>query len=795
MKKNLIITCGIILLFITTNAQPFGQHAGNPSPTGPFPLDGNTIDRVRSIGIGQFSNLNATTRTRARLHVRNDFLYDPNGPYNGQLFRTDGQASPGISVDNNWKMFTGTVGAYNEIFKLEVPGATNHFVIQNTTSNGSMKFNTNGNNLRAIITSNGDVGINTPTPGNKFELNSGILNTSGFRFTQLTSLSPVSGSSNKVLSVNGSGDVILVTPTGIGGTCAQNGLNCTVASPLIEMGGNLLHATNVTKFHPTLLVRENMGFNGKGQFIITDYRTGTNSSAGSIPGLRYEAGVFTDTNQFALEVENKKLWSPINTQGGIEVNVDLNNNGTLNTRGINAAVLGNGANFYGIIGGVNARTLGGINDAAGVSGSAVNANHCWGGSFNAITNVPVPPGSSAHAIGVSGYGSGGALAYGGQFEATNAKIQNVGVYARAFVTGAPGVRHTGVKAIAHDANPGNINYGVESCAQNVPAGQAIAVRGTLAQANIPFSVYPNAHIAVMGDANNYTPFSFPSGPTPRWAGYFLGNVNVNGLLYTTSGGVLISDQSLKKNVKKVEGALAILGKLSPKSYDLYNDNCKQLNFEGTKTQFGLIAQEVEKVLPQIVYDLKVPATMNEKGETSIPEKDLKGINYGQLIPLLIKGTQEQQSQIETQSATIQEQKKQIEDLKEQQLQTAKEQQKQIDELKSMVQSLATNQNSIGSKAAPSQAVNLSDKNVIVLNQNVPNPFAESTVITYNIPTDFTKAQISFSTADGKIIKSVDITSKGEGRLNVFANDLTNGFYTYTLVVDGKIIDTKKMVKD
>ncbi len=37
--------------------------------------------------------------------------------------------------------------------------------------------------------------------------------------------------------------------------------------------------------------------------------------------------------------------------------------------------------------------------------------------------------------------------------------------------------------------------------------------------------------------------------------------------------------------------------------------------------------------------------------------------------------------------------------------------------------------------------------------------------------------------------------KGKGSLNVFANDLTNGVYTYTLVVDGKVIDTKKMIKN
>ena len=90
-------------------------------------------------------------------------------------------------------------------------------------------------------------------------------------------------------------------------------------------------------------------------------------------------------------------------------------------------------------------------------------------------------------------------------------------------------------------------------------------------------------------------------------------------------------------------------------------------------------------------------------------------------------------------------------------------------------------------------IRLSDKDVIVLNQNVPNPFAEQTTITYNVPEKYNFAQIIFSTIEGKIIKAVDITKKGKGQLNVFANDLSSCFYTYSLVVDGKVIDTKKMV--
>jgi len=47
---------------------------------------------------------------------------------------------------------------------------------------------------------------------------------------------------------------------------------------------------------------------------------------------------------------------------------------------------------------------------------------------------------------------------------------------------------------------------------------------------------------------------------------------------------------------------------------------------------------------------------------------------------------------------------------------------------------------------------------------------------------------------GEVINEVQITEKGKGQLNVCASDLSSGIYTYTIVVDGITIDTKKMVK-
>jgi hypothetical protein len=86
-------------------------------------------------------------------------------------------------------------------------------------------------------------------------------------------------------------------------------------------------------------------------------------------------------------------------------------------------------------------------------------------------------------------------------------------------------------------------------------------------------------------------------------------------------------------------------------------------------------------------------------------------------------------------------------------------------------------------------------NTVVLNQNVPNPFAESTVITYVVPPDFKTAQLVFRTNQGTVIKTIDITRAGKGSVTVYADDLSSGLYTYNLVIEDRVVDSKKMVRE
>lgn len=89
--------------------------------------------------------------------------------------------------------------------------------------------------------------------------------------------------------------------------------------------------------------------------------------------------------------------------------------------------------------------------------------------------------------------------------------------------------------------------------------------------------------------------------------------------------------------------------------------------------------------------------------------------------------------------------------------------------------------------------NIQDPNRPVLFQNIPNPFDNTTSIGYYIPITYSNANIVISSTTGQLLNNIAVEVKGEGSIEIGKASLQSGMYFYTLFVDGKKIDTKRMI--
>jgi len=92
-----------------------------------------------------------------------------------------------------------------------------------------------------------------------------------------------------------------------------------------------------------------------------------------------------------------------------------------------------------------------------------------------------------------------------------------------------------------------------------------------------------------------------------------------------------------------------------------------------------------------------------------------------------------------------------------------------------------------------QSIIPGDNNAASLQQNVPNPFNNTTTISYTLPQKFSSARIMIIDKNGKILKQLNLQSAGKGVVYVAASTLTSGTYNYSLYVDGKLIGSRQMI--
>ena len=246
-------------------------------------------------------------------------------------------------------------------------------------------------------------------------------------------------------------------------------------------------------------------------------------------------------------------------------------------------------------------------------------------------------------------------------------------------------------------------------------------------------------------------------------------IYLNGNFAGTGTNSYTSDAKLKKNIAPVENALEMVMKLKPSSYQFRVGEFGEM-FLPSGNHYGVIAQDLQKVFPELVSEQK----FYNSDKSSL---DYLAVNYQELTPVLIAAIQEQQK-------TIDEQKQQLEEL------NAKNDaaMSKLNDFETALSQCCTNYHS----GTQSGTINPKPETPF-LEQNVPNPFSQNSVIKYYLPQSTKNAVIKVYSLEGVEMKSFTLSGTGVGQVAISGSTLTSGVYVYTLMIDGNAIDTKQMI--
>lgn len=280
-----------------------------------------------------------------------------------------------------------------------------------------------------------------------------------------------------------------------------------------------------------------------------------------------------------------------------------------------------------------------------------------------------------------------------------------------------------------------------------------------------YGMYTNSNNT--GTGSSYGIYSVASGSGSNvYAGYFIGDVYVSGTLTHAS------DKKFKKDIKIVTSReiTSNFMKLKPSSYNY--KNTESLRFtEGL--QYGFVAQEVEKVFPDLVKEVEQPVGkfIDEDGNFVEAETvKFKSVNYVGMIPILTKVVQEHEDLLAGYQTEIESLKAENETLNQRfgALLTAVET-GQLDQIRALIEASKTS-----------------------LGQNQPNPFGEITKITYNLGESVQDASLQIYDSNGALVGKYAL-EKGTRALDLEANSLKPGIYIYVMIADGETIGTRRMI--
>lgn len=153
-------------------------------------------------------------------------------------------------------------------------------------------------------------------------------------------------------------------------------------------------------------------------------------------------------------------------------------------------------------------------------------------------------------------------------------------------------------------------------------------RGIVADLETKFVIGSDVNVPVIIKTNNVERFTF--GTT--------GNFSANGDIIAYSS----SDISLKTNIKNISNPLEKISKINGVEFDWVDSYLAELggedNYFARKHDVGVIAQEIEKVLPEVV---------------ATRDNGTKAVKYEKIVSLLIEGIKELYKEVEDLKKKIQ----------------------------------------------------------------------------------------------------------------------------------------------
>lgn len=262
-------------------------------------------------------------------------------------------------------------------------------------------------------------------------------------------------------------------------------------------------------------------------------------------------------------------------------------------------------------------------------------------------------------------------------------------------------------------------------------------------------------------------------------------VTYDGQVYTKSGLVTTSDSLCKENISNLEPTMDKIRRLHGVSFDYKNETpaenrsalsrneteldlpmgatpeiSRQILEEKSRKRIGLLAQEVERVFPEVIrtsYD------------------GTKGILYNDLVGVLVEGMKELQDSLTAETLRN------------------REMRQELDEIKATLAALTNPRN-----LAPQTTGQSSDNKALgqanaELGQNTPNPFNRETEIGYRLSADASSASVCIYNLNGQQLKKYPLDMNTlSGKVTVSASEFAPGIYIYSLVINNRAVDSKRM---